>query len=57
MLENLIFTHVAQATDIRERHLRWNPEFCRLLDEGCDTEHLIDWVLEAQYAGDLPITH
>jgi hypothetical protein len=56
MLTDILITHIAQATDTRERHLRWDPEFCRLLDEGCDLDYLIDWVLEAQYNDQIPMT-
>ena len=55
MLENILITHIAQTTDTRERYLRANPEFCRLLDEGCDLEYLLDWVTEEQLNDRLPI--
>ena len=51
-LEDIVIARIADVTDTPEHQLRFNFEFCRLLDEGCDMDYLVDWVMEAHYAGD-----
>jgi hypothetical protein len=50
-LEDITIARVADLTDTPEWQLRTHPEFCRLLDEGADLDHLTDWAMEAYFQG------
>ena len=51
-LEDIVIARIAEVTDLAEHQLRFNDEFCRLLDEECDMDYLIDWAMEAYYQGE-----